>query len=63
MKLVSFLLCREYCFGQCIFAVGELCICQSVRITVVYLPVSRDCMLLLCSQKVFKYDGTNVIEF
>jgi len=49
MKFV-FYLCRKYCFSQCVSAVGELCICQSVWIR-------------HSSQKVFKYADTNVIEF
>jgi len=52
MKLV-FYLCKKYYFGQCISAVGELCICQSVRIK----------HFSLCSQKVLKNDNRNVIEF
>ena len=46
-------LCRIYCFSQRVSAVGELCICQSVRM--------RSCFL--CSQQVLKYADTNFIEF
>jgi len=51
MNLV-FYLCRKYCFGQCVSAIGELCISQSGLDT-----------FFLCSQKVLKYVDTNVIEF
>jgi len=51
MKLV-FYLCRKYYFGQCVSAVRELCICQSVGLDT-----------FLCSGKVLKYADTNVVEF
>ena len=45
--------CGKCCFSQCVSAVRELCVSQSVRIRPFFL----------CSQKVLKYADTNIIEF